>query len=51
MAADALPVVGADDGVVTEFIVRLLAGLDRTGGIVGEDWHSETIFDGDAELG
>ena len=51
MAADALPVVRAGDCVIAEFIVWLLAGLDRADGVVGEDSHSKAIFGGNAEFG
>ena len=51
MAADTLSVVGVGDSVIAEFIVGLLAGLDRADGVVGKDGHSKTIFCGDTKLG
>ena len=51
MAADALPVVRAGDCVIAEFVVWLLAGLDRADGVLGKDGHAKTIFGGDAEFG
>ena len=51
MAADTLSVVGVGDSVIAEFIVGLLAGLDRADGVIGKDSHSKTIFGSDTELG